>query len=88
MNNRKPYIIITFFVLVAFIFLSRTFYFQVGTDKYKTKAESMLSKNETIPAYRGLIYDRNHKLLVYNKPVYQVEAIPKNINQHNIININ
>ena len=28
---------------------------------------------------RGYIYDRNHKLLVSNQPVYDLMAIPENI---------
>lgn len=79
MNKQKPYIIIALFIFVAIVFLTRIFYFQVVTDKFKKRAESLLSKKEITPAYRGLIYDRNNTLLVYNKPVYEIEAIKKNV---------
>lgn len=79
MNKNKHYIIIGFFVIVALIYSIRLFYLQIATDKYKTRAEAILSKIEKIPAYRGLIYDRNNKILVFNKPIYSLEAIIKDI---------
>ncbi len=79
MNQNKHKIIIGFFLVVAFIYSVRIFYIQIATDRYKTRAESILSRIEKIPAYRGLIYDRNKKLLVYNKPIYALEAVKKDV---------
>jgi penicillin-binding protein 2 len=79
MNSNKHYIIIGFFVTVAFIYLVRLFYIQVATDRYKIAAETRLSDVEKIPAYRGLIYDRKGELLVFNKAIYQLEAKKREI---------
>ena len=79
MNKNKHYIIIGFFLVVALIYSARIFYIQIATDKYKTRAEALLSRIEKIPAYRGLIFDRNNQLLVYNKPIFALEAIKKDI---------
>lgn len=54
---------------------------QVGTDKYKIKAESVLSRVEVQPAYRGIIYDRKGKILAYNKPVFELLGVKRNMSE-------
>jgi penicillin-binding protein 2 len=48
---------------------------QLFDESYKTRVrEATLRKIELLPA-RGLIYDRNNQLLVYNEPIYELEAV-------------
>jgi penicillin-binding protein 2 len=69
--------IVTIMVLVAAFFLSmRLFYIQVIDSSYKLSAENNSKRIETIYAARGLIFDRNKNLLVYNQPAYDLMISP------------
>ncbi|MGX8714335.1 MAG: hypothetical protein ACSW8A_01105, partial [Lachnospiraceae bacterium] len=50
-----------------------------GNDYSKTVLRQMAYESQTIPAKRGLIYDRNGILLAYNENQYNVVIEPKNI---------
>ncbi len=64
-------------LLVGLIFLIRLFYIQVVDDKYVIAAENNSTRTETIYPSRGLIYDRNGELIVYNEPAYDVTFTPR-----------
>lgn len=73
--NRK-YIIQGLFIVVALILLGQLFYIQVASDRYFLSANSnVLRKKYTFPA-RGIIMDRNNKVLVQNEPVYDLMVTP------------
>ncbi|RZL34607.1 MAG: penicillin-binding protein 2, partial [Pedobacter sp.] len=74
--NRK-YIIQGLFVLLALILIGKLFYIQVATDKYFVNANSnALRKSYVFPA-RGVILDRNNKILAQNQPTYDLLVTPK-----------
>ena len=73
--DRKNIIVIMVLV-VAFFLIVRLFYIQVIDSSYKLSAENNSKRIETIYAARGLIYDRNKKLLVYNQPAYDLMIAP------------
>jgi penicillin-binding protein 2 len=76
--NRK-YIIQGLFIVVALILLGTLFYIQVASDKYFLSAENnVLRRIYTYPA-RGVILDRNEKVLVQNELVYDLMAIPNDV---------
>lgn len=50
-----------------------------GNDYSKTVLRQMTYESQTIPAKRGMIYDRNGILLAYNENEYNVIIEPKNI---------
>ena len=75
-TNRK-YIIISIFLSVGLIFLSRLFYIQVIDDSYSKSAQHNFLRPVIQYPSRGLIYDRKGKLLVYNEPVYDLMVTPK-----------
>ena len=67
---RRKYILGAIFVAVIVIFIIRLFTLQVLDSSYKQSAtQNVLRRVINYPA-RGLIYDRNKKLLVYNKASY------------------
>ncbi|RAJ28557.1 penicillin-binding protein 2 [Pedobacter cryoconitis] len=73
--NRK-YIIQGLFIVVALILMGQLFYIQVASDRYFLSANSnVLRKKYTFPA-RGVITDRNNKVLVQNEPVYDLMVTP------------
>ncbi len=74
-SDRK-YIIGAMIVLPVLFFIVRLFILQVIDPSYKLSASSNVLRNVTQYAARGLIYDRNGELLVYNQPVYDLMVVP------------
>ena len=79
MNNDRKYVIRLTFVLVAAIFLMKLFAIQVLNDEYALKANNNIIERIVRYPFRGLVYDRNGKLVVYNAPVYDLEVVPKDV---------
>ena len=80
LENRK-YVIQGIFLLVGVVYALRLFYIQVIDSSYKQAAETNAIKTIIQYPFRGLIYDRNGKLLVQNTPVYDLMVIPKDVKQ-------
>lgn len=62
---------------VSIIFIIRLVYLQLMSDEFKFLAENNTLRNITIHPPRGLIYDRNGELMVYNEAVYDLMVVPK-----------
>ncbi|MDE6272771.1 MAG: penicillin-binding protein 2 [Muribaculaceae bacterium] len=77
--SRRKYIIGGFVALLVIIYIVRLFNLQVADDKYKENALSNAFLRRVIYPARGLIYDRNGQLLVFNQPAYDVMLIPKDV---------
>lgn len=77
-EGRKEIIQIAFFV-VAIIFLTKLFFIQVVDGKYKELAESNAVLEQIDYPVRGLIYDRNGKLIVYNTPEFDLQIIKNEV---------
>ncbi|MGD9931143.1 MAG: penicillin-binding protein 2 [Mangrovibacterium sp.] len=74
---RRKYILGAIFVVIVLIFIIRLFTLQVLDSSYKQYAtQNVLRRVINYPA-RGLIYDRNGKLLVYNKAAYDLLVTPR-----------
>jgi len=83
----RKYTIQGLFILVCLILMAKLFYIQVGSDKYFISAESnVLKKIYTFPA-RGIIYDRNGKVLVQNEPVYDLIVIPNQVKEFDTLDL-
>lgn len=78
---KNPYLqrssnIIAVIIGVFAIFFLRLFFLQVVDNSYRTSANENALRNVTQYPARGLIYDRNGKLLVYNEAVYDLMVVP------------
>lgn len=73
-KNRRKVIIISLGA-VMFIYLCRLFYMQVIDDSYDIYAKQNALRILTEYPARGLIYDRNDSLLVYNEATYDLMCI-------------
>lgn len=78
LENRR-YVIIGAVVLLVIVFIIRLFYLQVVENDYKAWADSNAFLKKTLLPSRGMIYDRNGKLLVYNQPAYEVMLIMREV---------
>lgn len=79
MNDNRKFYVKTFMALIAVIYLAKLFVIQVLDENYAAAAEKYSIKKVIEYPYRGLIYDRNGKLIVYNKPVFDIQATPKDV---------
>ncbi|MCE7041555.1 penicillin-binding protein 2 [Dyadobacter sp. CY312] len=75
LENRR-FVIIGFFAVVGLIYLARLFYLQVLDESYSIVSSSNSIKRVIEIPFRGQIYDRYGKLIVYNTPVYDLLVTP------------
>ncbi len=76
---KRKYLIGAIFALIACVFIVKLFRLQVLDSTYKRYAtRNVLRRVVTYPA-RGLMYDRNGKLLVYNKAAYDLMVTPREL---------
>ena len=75
-SNRSGIVKIIFLV-VGIIFVGRLSMLQIFDKEYKEKAKNQSLRNITQYPARGLMYDRNGELLVYNEAVYDLMVIPR-----------
>ncbi|MCM1369124.1 MAG: penicillin-binding protein 2 [Candidatus Amulumruptor caecigallinarius] len=77
--EKRKYVIGGFITLIVLIYVVRLFGLQVGDNKYKESADSNAFLRRVIYPARGLVYDREGRLVVFNKPAYDVMIIPKDV---------
>jgi penicillin-binding protein 2 len=73
--NRK-YVIMALIVLASSGLIIRLFIIQVVKDSYRLSADNNVLRYVTQYPARGLIYDRNGKLIVFNQAAYDLMVIP------------
>lgn len=78
MESRRI-VVQSIFIIVFLIIGVKLFFIQVIDSDYKEKAESNILQRITTYPHRGIIYDRNEKLLVANTPVYNLQVIPREV---------
>ena len=66
-------------LLIGLIYLIRLFDLQINDEQYKQSADSNAFLKKTVYPSRGLIYDRNGELVVFNQPAYDVMLIPRDV---------
>ena len=73
--NRK-YFIIAMIVLASLMLIIRLFVIQIVKDTYRLSADNNVLRYVTQYPARGLIHDRNGKLIVSNQAAYDLMVIP------------
>ena len=64
-------------LITAGILLAKLFVIQIIDDKYKINASNNSMVYDIIYPTRGIIYDRNGKIIVGNKVAYDILVTPK-----------
>ena len=77
--EKRKYVIGGIAVSIVLIFLVRLFVLQILTDDYKKNADSNAFLKKTQYPSRGVMYDRQGELLVYNQPAYDITMVPKEV---------
>ena len=81
LKEQRRIIIIALMVALMGIYLIRLFSMQVIDRKYKDLARNNAIREVVQQPPRGLIYDRNDSLLVYNEAAYDLMVIPKKVKE-------
>lgn len=78
---KRRYVISGIAVVVVLVYIVRLFYLQVIDQSTKDQADNNALVKQTIYPSRGLIYDRNGELLVFNQPIYEVTMVMREMKQ-------
>lgn len=77
--EKRKYVIAGFLLAIAAIYLFRLYSLQINDDAYKRSADTNAFLKKTVYPSRGLMYDRNGELVVFNQPAYDVMMIPRDV---------
>jgi len=69
---KRRYVISGIAVGIVMVYIIRLFFLQIIDQSTKDQADNNALVKQTIYPSRGLIYDRNGELLVFNQPIYEV----------------
>lgn len=75
----RKFVIQALYITVAVALLARLFYIQILDKDYYLSANYNAIRPLKIYPARGVILDRNSKILVQNEPVYDIMVIPKDV---------
>ncbi len=87
LNKKRRFIISAIFIFVGLIYVIRLFNLQVMESKYMLSAENNVLRYVTKYPARGLIFDRNGHLLVYNQGQYDLMVIPKQVREFDTLEL-
>lgn len=79
MNEGRREIFQLLIIVTGIIFLVKLFFVQVLDNRYAQMADSNAILRQPEYPVRGLITDRNGKLIVYNTPEYKLEVLLKDV---------
>lgn len=80
-SDQRRFTLFTIIFITALVFIARLFYIQVLDDSYILSSENQSLRYVKQFAARGIVYDRNHKKIVYNEAVYDLMVTPRLIDQ-------
>lgn len=78
LESRK-FVFITLFIVAGIAFIIKLFLLQVIQDKYKLSADNNVLRYVTQYPPRGVVFDRNGKLMVFNEAAYDLLIVPKQV---------
>jgi penicillin-binding protein 2 len=70
-------IIFLVFLTIGMVFIGKLFYLQMVDDTYEKAADNNAIRKIIQIPFRGEVYDRKGKLIVYNTPVYDLYVTPR-----------
>ena len=79
MIEERRHIVRFIFIITGLVFLIKLFFIQVLDSQYASAATNNIIQKSIEYPYRGLIYDRNGELVVYNEPQFDIMVIPNDV---------
>ncbi|WP_255490493.1 penicillin-binding protein 2 [Dysgonomonas sp. 511] len=77
--SKRKYIIGGVACGIVLIYIAQLFYLQIIKSEYKEFADGNAFFNRTLYPSRGVMTDREGRLLVYNQPTYDLVYIPREV---------
>jgi penicillin-binding protein 2 len=77
----RKYIIMALIILASLGLIIRLFIIQVVKDSYRLSADNNVLRYVSQYPARGLIYDRNGQLIVYNQAAYDLMVVPAQVSK-------
>ncbi len=77
--SKRRFVVLAVFAFVGLLFVISLFRLQILDPTYKQYATNNVLREVVQYPARGLIYDRNGKLLVYNKTAYDLLITPREV---------
>lgn len=77
MLEGRRIIIFLVFLTIGIVFIGKLFYLQMVDDTYEKAADNNAIRKIIQIPFRGEVYDRKGKLIVYNTPVYDLYVTPR-----------
>src|SRR4030066_2039005 len=74
--SSRKYIIISLITVASLLLIVKLFVIQIVEDTYRMSADNNVLRYVTQYPARGLIYDRNGKLIVFNQAAYDLMVVP------------
>ncbi len=75
----RKYVLAGIALIIVLSYITRLAFLQLSDEEYKTRADDNAFFNNVIFPARGVIYDRNGELLVYNQPAYDIMVIMREV---------
>ena len=72
MKENRMFFVVFFMVLASLLLLGKSFQLQIMDESYQDRARAMMFQKNTLYPARGLIYDRNEKLMVANNRTFDL----------------
>ena len=79
-NNRMKIAIIAVLIMVVALIINLYTIQIIQFRSFEKRSNNNRIKIIPISPPRGLIFDRNGQILADNKPIYEIELIPENLN--------
>ncbi|NND77326.1 MAG: penicillin-binding protein 2 [Flavobacteriales bacterium] len=86
LSDRK-YVILIIFAFVALLFIGKLFFIQIINDDWKKKAAHITESARTIYPARGIVYDRNGKIIVDNIAAFDLMVLPKQLKEFDTLKL-
>lgn len=87
MESNRGKILLIGLICFALILLTKLFVIQILDDKYKIDASNNSMVYDIIYPTRGIIYDRNGKIIVGNKVSYDIMVTPKEVGEFDTLEL-
>lgn len=75
----RKYVLAGIALIVVISYIIRLAFLQLSGEEYKSRADDNAFFHNVIFPARGVIYDRNGELLVYNQPAYDIMVIMREV---------
>lgn len=76
---KRKYTLAGIAIIIVLIYIGQLFYLQIIKNEYKDSADNNAFFKKTLYPARGTISDRQGRLLVYNRPTFDVVYIPREV---------